>query len=216
MTQLNDSPDGVAAESPGPTGTTPTGNTYDKYNTSNPVERRMMEGFFSTLDRFVGMTSPTHILEVGIGEGIVSERLRERFPDASIVGVDLVDWELAAHWKSAGLSTAFADVERLPFPDSAFDLVVAIEVFEHFADPARALAELDRVGSDHLVASVPFEPIWRLGNMARGRYLRDLGNTPGHINHWGRRGFSKFVRQRWDLVDVATPLPWTMVRARSR
>jgi hypothetical protein len=30
---------------------------------------------------------------------------------------------------------------------------------------------------------VPREPIWRIGNMARGRYLGDLGNTPGHIQH---------------------------------
>ena len=32
----------------------PTGNTYDKYNTTNPIERRMMERFFTTLDRFIG------------------------------------------------------------------------------------------------------------------------------------------------------------------
>ena len=115
-----------------------------------------------------------------------------------------------------GLSAAFADVEQLPFPDSSFDLVVAIEVFEHFADPDRALAELVRVGTDELIASVPLEPIWRVGNMVRGRYLRDLGNTPGHVNHWSRRGFSRFVAQRWDVTEVACPLPWTMVRARSR
>ena len=102
----------------------------------------------------------------------------------------------------------------MPFPDSSFDLVVAIEVFEHFADPDRALAELVRVGTDELIASVPLEPIWRVGNMVRGRYLGDLGNTPGHVNHWSRRGFSRFVAQRWDVTEVACPLPWTMVRAR--
>ena len=192
----------------------PTGNTYDKYNTSNSVERRMMKGFFESLDSFVDETRPERILEVGLGEGIVSERLRERFPQASIVGIDLVDGELGAHWRSRGLAAAFADVECLPFPDDAFDLVVAIEVFEHFPDPERALVELDRVGSANLVASVPFEPIWRVGNMVRGRYLKDLGNTPGHVNHWSRRGFSRFVGRRWDVVDVASPLPWTMVRAR--
>jgi SAM-dependent methyltransferase len=194
----------------------PTGNTYDKYNTSNPIERRMMKGFFDSLDAFVDATQPTRILEVGLGEGIVSERLRARFPDASIVGIDLPDEEPGGHWRSSGLSAAFADVERLPFADDSFDLVVAIEVFEHFPDPARALIELDRVGSRHLVASVPFEPIWRIGNMLRGRYLKDLGNTPGHVNHWGRGGFSRFVGERWNVVDVASPLPWTMVRATTK
>jgi hypothetical protein len=28
----------------------PTGNTYDKYATSNPIERRMMQGFMAALD----------------------------------------------------------------------------------------------------------------------------------------------------------------------
>ena len=51
--------------------------------------------------------------------------------------------------------------------------------------------------------------------MARGRYLREFGNTPGHVNHWSRRGFSRFVGGHWNVVDVASPLPWTMVRART-
>jgi len=205
--------DGIEGASAGGGDAVPTGNTYDKYNTSNPIERRMMKGFFDTLDAFVDATEPTRILEVGLGEGIVSERLRARFPDASIVGIDLADGELGAHWLERGLAAAFADVEQLPFPDDAFDLVVAIEVFEHFPRPELALVELDRVASRNLVASVPFEPIWRLGNMVRGRYLRDLGNTPGHVNHWSRAGFSRFIGTQWTVVDVASPLPWTMVRA---
>ena len=62
---------------------------------------------------------------------------------------------------------------------------------------------------------MPFEPIWRIGNMARGRYLRDLGNTPGHVNHWTNRGFTTLVGTHFEVVDRATPLPWTMVLAAS-
>ena len=192
----------------------PTGNTFDKYGSTNPIERRMMQRFFATIDSFVGNIEPTRILEVGVGEGVVSERLQARFPDASIVGIDLADDGLAASWQARGLAGAFADVEHLPFADRSFDLVVAIEVFEHFPDPDRALAELHRVATTDLVASVPFEPIWRVGNVVRGRYVRDLGNTPGHVNHWGRTGFSRFVGSRWNVVEIASPLPWTMVRAR--
>jgi hypothetical protein len=93
---------------------------------------------------------------------------------------------------------------------------LAIEVFEHLPDPAAALSELARVCAGSLIASVPFEPIWRLGNMARGRYLRDLGNTPGHVNHWTSRRFTSLVSRRFDVVERATPLPWTMVLATSR
>ncbi len=68
-------------------------------------------------------------------------------------------------------------------------------------------------GGGTLVASVPFEPIWRAGNMARRRYVGDWGNTPGHVNHWTRWGFRRFVQTRFAVTDVRSPLPWTMVSA---
>jgi SAM-dependent methyltransferase len=195
----------------------PTGNTYDKYGSTNPIERRMMSGFFAALDGFLdALPTPTRILEIGVGEGIVNARVRERFPDAAVIGLDLPDDELAADWDDLGLDCLFGDATSLPFADDTFDLVMAIEVFEHLPDTAAALAELGRVCSGAFIASVPFEPIWRIGNMARGRYLRQLGNTPGHINHWTNRGFSKLVATRFDVDAVKNPMPWTMVRAHRR
>ena len=151
--------------------------------------------------------------EIGVGEGIVTSRVIERFPGVPVIGLDLPDEELAAHWESRELSCAFGDAGRLPFPDDSFGLVMAIEVFEHLPDPPAALRELARVCSGSLIASVPFEPIWRIGNMARGRYLRDLGNTPGHVNHWTHRSFTRFVATEFDVVERVTPLPWTMILA---
>ena len=195
----------------------PTGNTYDKYASTNPIEQRMMRGFFRAFDAMLDaagqLRAPRRILELGVGEGIVTQRVIERFPDAAVLGLDLPDEELAADWQERGLSCVFGDATTLPFPDDAFDLVLAIEVFEHLPEPARSLHELHRVCAGSLIASVPFEPIWRAGNMARGRYLGDLGNTPGHINHWTNRGFSKLVGHRFDVRSTATPLPWTMLHA---
>ena len=52
--------------------------------------------------------------------------------------------------------------------------------------------------------------------MARRRYVKAWGNTPGHVNHWTRWGFQRFVAERFDVTTVRSPLPWTMVRAGSR
>ena len=41
-----------------PTEVVPTGNTYDKYASKNPVERRLMDGFFRALDTALPATSP--------------------------------------------------------------------------------------------------------------------------------------------------------------
>lgn len=194
----------------------PTGNTYDKYASKNPIERKLMTGFFGCLDELLPATPPTSVLEVGTGEGEVSDRVRARYPDARVVGIDLPDDELAGSWAARGLSCAFADIARLPFPDDSFDLVLAIEVLEHVPDPAASLGELSRVARGDLVLSVPREPIWRIANMARGKYLTDLGNTPGHIQHWSRRGFADLVGRHFETTAVRSPFPWTMVGARVR
>jgi len=192
---------------------TVTGNTYDKYGSTNPLEQAMMRGFLRALDGMLDGLAPRRILEIGVGEGEVMRRVGERFPGVPVTGLDLPDQALAERWRDERLPCMFGDATRLPFADDTFDLVLAIEVLEHVPGPSAALAELRRVGNGHLVASVPFEPIWRAGNLVRRRYVRDWGNTPGHVNHWTRWGFRRFVATRFDVARVASPLPWTMVRA---
>lgn len=192
---------------------TPTGNTYDKYASANPIERRMMSGFFTALDESLPSVAPASVLEVGAGEGEVAVRVRQRFPDASLRILDLPDDDLRSHWRQLDLAGTFGSVEDLPFPDRSFDLVLGIEMLEHVPDPTRALEELHRVCRGHAVFSVPREPIWRILNMGRGKYLRDLGNTPGHIQHWSSKRFADAVGERFHVDAVRTPLPWTMVAA---
>jgi SAM-dependent methyltransferase len=109
-----------------------------------------------------------------------------------------------------------ASALALPFADNTFDLVLAIEVLEHLPDPRQALLEIARVASDAVVISVPWEPVWRIGNVARGRYLAALGNTPGHIQHFSRRGLVALARACLDVDLVLRPVPWTMIRGHAR
>ena len=189
------------------------GNHYDKYATTNPLERRMMQGFLGALDHALAGLSPSVVVEVGAGEGRITSRLRERFPEATIVGLDLPDAALAAEWERAPVPMIFGDATRLAFPDRCADLVIALEVLEHVPAPERALAEIARVCRGTVVLSVPHEPIWRVGNVARGRYVRDLGNTPGHVNHWSKRAFVSVVSSELAVREVRAPFPWTMVAA---
>lgn len=194
----------------------PIGNHYDKYGSQNRIEKWMMDGFLSTLDRMVGGLEPKKVLEVGAGEGEILERLATRFPAASVQGIDLPDDDLAQEWARRGVTAEFGDATAMRFADGEFDLVLAIEVLEHIPQPEKALREMARVVSGTVVFSVPFEPIWRAGNMARGRYIKQWGNTPGHVNHWNRWSFAKLVGQFFDVQEVDSPMPWTMLRATSR
>jgi len=189
------------------------GNTYDKYASKNPIERRMMEGFFTALDHMLEGLQPDVVVEIGAGEGRITERLVARFPNATVVGLDLPDTNLAEEWDEIEVPMFFGDATRMPFVDASIDLVVGLEVLEHVPQPERALADIARVCRGAAILSVPREPIWRAGNMARGRYLRDWGNTPGHVNHWSASAFERFVRTHLDISETAHPLPWTMTRA---
>ena len=186
------------------------GNTYDKYASKNPIEKRMMEGFFTALDRMLDGLEPEVVVEIGAGEGRITERLVERFPTATVVGLDLPDTNLAEEWDEIEVPMFFGDATRMPFVDDSIDLVVGLEVLEHVPQPERALADIARVCRGTAILSVPREPIWRAGNMARGRYLRDWGNTPGHVNHWSSRAFERFVDSR------ARRRPTAPIRCRGR
>jgi hypothetical protein len=52
-------------------------------------------------------------------------------------------------------------------------------------------------------------------NLGRLKYVRDLGNTPGHLQHWSRRAFLGFLEARLEVVAVRSPVPWTMALCRS-
>jgi 2-polyprenyl-3-methyl-5-hydroxy-6-metoxy-1,4-benzoquinol methylase len=197
----------------------PTGNTYDKYGSTNPVVRRLMAGFERNLDELFTQAAPASVLDVGCGEGVLTEQWADRIAPGRIVGIDLDDPKLAAEWagrQRPNLTFATMEVERLKFADGEFELVAATEVLEHVTDPERALAEMARVASRHLLVSVPHEPLWRALNMARGAYLRQLGNTPGHLNHWTRRSFVSLLGRYGEVTEVRAPFPWTMLLVRVR
>ena len=194
----------------------PTGNTYDKYGSQNPVVRRLMAGFERSLDELWHTASPGSILDVGCGEGVLTSEWAERI-DGRIVGIDLPDPKLEAEWRKRqrpNLEYRAEEATRLSFADDEFEMASAIEVLEHVPDPEATLDEMARVASRWLLVSVPREPIWRITNMARGAYLGSLGNTPGHLNHWSKVGFVSLLSRHGKVEEVRTPFPWTMALVR--
>ena len=196
----------------------PTGNTYDKYGSTNPVVKRLMAGFDGALDELWDQAAPESALDVGCGEGVVTQRFAERLGSGRVVGVDLDDPKLRAEWEKRERPNlefhALAGAE-LPFTKNEFDIACAIEVLEHVPDPERTLADMVRVARSHVLVSVPREPLWRVVNMLRGAYVRDFGNTPGHVNHWSRGAFLDFVNRHGQIAAIRSPFPWTMVLVRT-
>jgi 2-polyprenyl-3-methyl-5-hydroxy-6-metoxy-1,4-benzoquinol methylase len=196
----------------------PTGNTFDKYGSRNPVVRRLMSGFHETLDELWARAAPSSVLDVGCGEGVLTAQWAERLGDRRVVGIDLDDPKLRAEWEERrrpNLEFRAEEATRLTFGDDEFDLAAAIEVLEHVPEPEATLAEMARVARNHMLVSVPREPLWRGLNMARGAYWRELGNTPGHVNHWSKRDFVSLLSRYGAVEEARSPFPWTMLLVRT-
>lgn len=192
------------------------GNYYDKYATQNRISAALVGGFLSAVTRLYRSTEAKSVLEVGCGEGKLADHLVRSGPrPARFVATDL-SLERQDPDIDPMIEFAEASVYELPFETGSFDLVLCCEVLEHLDSPREALDEVARVARDFVLISTPWEPVWRVMNMARGKYLRDLGNTPGHIQHFGRRDLIELADTRLEVVALRRPLPWTVILGKPR
>jgi len=183
---------------------------YEKYTTGNPLARYLNNTFLDTLSFLAHKSGAKKVLDAGCGEGFVIEYLKKN-GQAQFMGLDIeADALEVAKEKNPQVSFQQASVYQLPFEDNSFDLVILSEVLEHLEDPSKALEEIKRVSKQYALISVPHEPVWRFGNMARLKYLRSFGNTPGHINHWTRRAFIGLISSHFTIKEIKTPCPWTV------
>lgn len=196
----------------------PAGNYFDKYGSRNPVVRWMMTGFLDAFSELVDRADVSEVLEIGCGEAELSIHMAKK--GMKVRGCDIAPE--AIDEARVRVEAAGADVDLWIQRLEDFDrsdgapLVVCCEVLEHLDNPEDGLRILSELADPWLLCSVPREPLWRALNLARARYVTDLGNTPGHVNHWSKRGFIRFVSQRFDIVESRSPLPWTMLLCRRR
>ncbi len=189
------------------------GNFEDKYASQNPIAKFLVASFLDAVTELFVLAHPRGktVLEVGCGEGKLATRLIRNAPTparylATDVSLDSITADLDPR-----IETAVASAYELPFASASFDIVVCCEVLEHLDDPARGLAEIARVARERVLISTPREPVWRAMNMARGKYLRELGNTPGHVQHFGRAELERLAATQLHIHCMRTPLPWTVI-----
>lgn len=183
-----------------------------KYRTKNPVVRHLVGRFLRRVSDLAAAERPRSILEVGCGEGIVLATLATRLPGVRLDGLELDETALeGARARCHGAALVRGDACALPFGADSFDLVVCLEVLEHLPEPARALRELRRVARAGCLLSVPHEPFFRLGNLARGKNLSRLGDPSDHLQHWGARDFAAFCERELDIRVRTGAFPWVLV-----
>ncbi len=185
-----------------------------KYATKSRLERLLLNRFFARFQRMLDR-GEGEILDVGAAEGDHYAFFSGKTLDRGITAVE-VNPECLARLKkcSPHVKVIEGSIYDLPFEGNSFDTAICSQVLEHLDDPDRGMRELCRVARGQVIVSVPREPIWRICNILRGAYISDLGNTPGHIRHWSKRSFVKFVGRHARVTEVSCPFPWLIVSAR--
>jgi SAM-dependent methyltransferase len=125
-------------------------NDYDSFAEAYSAENEasLINGYYTrpAIMALAGEVAGRRILDAGCGSGPVSAALRDR--GAIVTGFDSSAKmaELARRRLGAGADVQVADLGRpLPFPDAAFDDVIACLVLHYLEDWTAPLAELRRV-----------------------------------------------------------------------
>lgn len=181
-----------------------------KYNTTNPVVRRLIARLCDTVTDRLSTTSGT-IADIGSGEGLALRRVLSglKSPHRQALAVEYRFDKLArAADRNPTVGATVGDIGALPFADHSIPVVLCMEVLEHLDKPQRAAAELARVTGNALIVTVPYEPYFRLGNLARGKNIRHFGNDAEHIQQFNRASLASLLNPYFETVAVATCFPW--------
>lgn len=130
---------------------------------------------------------PARVLDAGCGTG---RNMAEFAGLGDVAGID-PSQSAVDFCRRRGLTNVHqATVEHLPFGDSSFDLIFALDVLEHLDDDVLAMRELRRVAAPGawLVATVPaYEWLWSRHDDShhhRRRYTRPRLLANAHVAGW--------------------------------
>ena len=187
------------------------------YTSKSHVTGWFINNFYKSLHNVLGDRQVKKVLEVGCGEGWSTSRIRGFFvsDDVEFDAIE-IDPMFAENSRRLNPSVNIEIGSIYDLADRQAELVICLEVLEHLDDPATALERLFAVSSRWVLLSVPREPLWSVLNLLRGKYIRGMGNTPGHLQKWSRSKFVDLVSQYGRVIEIANPIPWTIVLAEVR
>lgn len=124
------------------------------------IDRASRDYAIDQLKKHVTHKKPT-ILEIGCSSGFMLKRIHKAFPEALIMGSDVVSeplQQLADILPNTPLIRF--DLVHCPLPDNCIDAVVILNVLEHIENDAAALAQIYRIlkPGGTLIIEVPAGP----------------------------------------------------------
>lgn len=150
----------------------------DEYLHADPygVEESLESGFQvrrkevtrDLLYSVVAIHGSPQVLDLGCGQGYITEALRQSVDSAEFSGLDYSVSAISyAHKHFQRIDFIVADAYATPYADGFFDVVVCNNLWEHVPDPLMLLTEIKRIlkAGGYLIMSTPSRYRW--GNLVR-------------------------------------------------
>jgi 2-polyprenyl-3-methyl-5-hydroxy-6-metoxy-1,4-benzoquinol methylase len=191
------------------------GNYWDKYASQNPLIGWITRKFVADWCYLIRQLREPgdKVLDVGCGEGLLTNAVSRRCK-VRITGLDCDKGVLhKASVSYPRLKFIHGDIMNLK---GRYDILMASEVLEHVGYINNDVAYVDiavqncKLAGRICLFSVPDEPLFRIANIIRGKYLLHLGNTPGHINHWSTRRLKEMLDKHFKYVAIYGSTLWNL------
>lgn len=129
---------------------------FDYFETPPPIEGEFWQRMHTALIKTLKLRAGMHIVDVGSGNGWVSQTLQGR--NITVTSVDLSRSNIRRIRETYGTEGIIAVAGSLPVCDKSVDAVIASEVIEHLNDPQQAIREFIRIvkPGGRVVISTPY------------------------------------------------------------
>lgn len=198
------------------------GKVYEIYHTKNSLIKFITNRFLKKIENSLELIDAKNLkgIDIGCGEGHMLNILKRKDIIHNILGIDLDEERVSTAKENFGdIEFLVQDIYNLTINDKQFDYIIATEILEHLPEPETALNIFKELGKNnsYLIVSVPHEPYFQFGNVARGKHLKRRGKTPAHLNFWNKKEFEKLLKDNnIEIVqgfNIST-FPWLLYLGR--
>lgn len=148
------------------------------------------------------------ILDLGCGEGMLLEKLLQRFPQADTMGIDYMN-ENVQICESLGLPAQQGDLYHLPIHDNSIETLLLIEVIEHLSNPEKALGEVGRVlkPNGKVIIVFPNDKFFSFARLITFKF-KERAEDYGHVRQWTHKDLKELLIEKGLIVKRSISLPF--------
>lgn len=127
-----------------------------RYSSNSPIKHRVNNALF-IVDKILNQKTTPTILEIGCGSGIFAEKLMEKYPEITYMGIDISEKAIACAKEKKIAKTNFytMSVEEIPYflkdKNIHFDCVISLGLLDWLNDKERII--IKNIKSNYFIHS---------------------------------------------------------------